>query len=211
MSPPRKKKPAKSRKIPLIEQLHEVEIRPGFKDREPEIKTMTTGEHVCWLISEYGIGIETAAAIVDISDRTIWKWQHRGQEWISEALKTDVNDESTDDEGEPEEVEVPESEVPYVRFVQGLKKARGEAEIFHLKNIKLHSRMSWQASAWYLERVKPERYARRSAADAASERNREGGVEPESFIVPGKDWNEKVTQVAAEAIADREKALRQKG
>lgn len=40
-------------------------------------------------------------------------------------------------------------------------KAEAKAEEFHLKNIKTASAKNWSASAWYLERKHPERWAKR--------------------------------------------------
>lgn len=176
---------ARSRKIPLISQTHEVEVRPAFRGREAEIETKTVGEHICWLIETSGCGMETAASIVGIAESTAWSWQARGLEWVGKAAEAE------------EPIEIPEGEVPYVEFAEGLKKARGEAEIFHLKNIKAHALGNWQASAWWLERVKPERYARRSRHEVTGEGG--GPVRHEVFVPPSKEWEEHVEQVIVEA------------
>lgn len=44
-----------------------------------------------------------------------------------------------------------------------VEQAEAKAEEFHLKNIKTASAKSWFASAWYLERKHPERWAKREA------------------------------------------------
>jgi hypothetical protein len=186
---------ARSRKIPLISQTHEVEVRPAFRGHPAEIRTMTVGEHVCWLIESTGCGVETAAAIVEVAAATLWKWQARGKEWIDEH--------APEADGEP--VEIPEAERPYVKFVEGLKKARGEAEVFHLRNIKAHTFANWQASAWYLERVRPERYGRRSRHEVTGEGG--GPVKHEVFVPPSEEWEEHVERVIVEAeLAKRRRA-----
>lgn len=172
------------RKTPLILQTREVEVRPAFRNKPAETETMTTGDHVCWLIETYGVGIDTAADICEINARTVFGWQARGREWI----------EDHEDEDEPE---VPEAEVPYVRFVQALKKARGEAEVFHLRNIKAHAFGNWQASAWYLERVKPERYARRSRHEVTGADG--GPVSHGVFVIPSEEWEDRVEKLIVEA------------
>lgn len=40
-------------------------------------------------------------------------------------------------------------------------RTKAEAKEFHLKNINDASRKTWYASAWYLERKHPERWAKR--------------------------------------------------
>ena len=52
----------------------------------------------------------------------------------------------------------------YSDFVDAIEKAEQEAEAFHVANIaRAASNGTWQASAWWLERVKHERYGRRQA------------------------------------------------
>jgi len=54
-----------------------------------------------------------------------------------------------------------------VEFVERLKKAEADAEVRHVANIaKAAQDGQWQASAWWLERRRPEAYARRSDTDA---------------------------------------------
>ena len=45
-----------------------------------------------------------------------------------------------------------------------VEQAEAKAEEFHLKNIRDASKKSWFASAWYLERKHPDRWAKREAA-----------------------------------------------
>ncbi len=49
-------------------------------------------------------------------------------------------------------------------FLDAIEKAESEAEAFHVANIMMAAKSgTWQASAWWLERVKSERYGRRQA------------------------------------------------
>jgi len=48
----------------------------------------------------------------------------------------------------------------YAEFVQAKAIAEARFEQFHIQNINVQSKNSWQASAWMLERKFPERYGR---------------------------------------------------
>lgn len=57
----------------------------------------------------------------------------------------------------------------YVEFVEAIKKAEAEAEQAHVGVIKDAANSgTWQASAWYLERKHPERWAKRDNLDITS-------------------------------------------
>lgn len=49
----------------------------------------------------------------------------------------------------------------YRELFEAVERAEAKAEEFHLKNIKDASKKNWFASAWYLERKHPERWAKR--------------------------------------------------
>ncbi|NTU49893.1 MAG: hypothetical protein HGA87_03220 [Desulfobulbaceae bacterium] len=51
----------------------------------------------------------------------------------------------------------------YRDLFDAVERAEAKAEEFHLKNINDASRKTWYASAWYLERKHPERWAKREA------------------------------------------------
>jgi alpha-galactosidase/6-phospho-beta-glucosidase family protein len=51
----------------------------------------------------------------------------------------------------------------YRELFEAVERAEAKAEEFHLKNIKDASKKNWFASAWYLERKHPERWAKREA------------------------------------------------
>ena len=52
-------------------------------------------------------------------------------------------------------------------FLEAVKKAEADAEVRHVANIaKAAQGGQWQASAWWLERRRPEAYARRYDADS---------------------------------------------
>lgn len=53
----------------------------------------------------------------------------------------------------------------YRDFMAAIKKADAQGEAWHLDNIKEHSAKTWQASAWFLERKFPERWAKRDFKD----------------------------------------------
>jgi alpha-galactosidase/6-phospho-beta-glucosidase family protein len=49
----------------------------------------------------------------------------------------------------------------YRELFEAVERAEAKAEEFHLKNINDASKKNWYASAWYLERKHPERWAKR--------------------------------------------------
>lgn len=86
-----------------------------------------------------GLTIETTAAIVGIGVQTF-------REWVARGLGTDIN----------------RSKTPlHAAFAAAIQKARAEGEAYHVLNIRAKAADNWQASAWYLERVYPQKYARR--------------------------------------------------
>ncbi len=46
-------------------------------------------------------------------------------------------------------------------FAQRLKRAESDFEVIHLSNIQQAGKKSWNASAWLLERIFPERFVKR--------------------------------------------------
>lgn len=55
-----------------------------------------------------------------------------------------------------------EGDISYVGFMCAVKKARSEAELRHLGIIdEAATPRNWQASAWILERTRPDRYSKR--------------------------------------------------
>lgn len=85
--------------------------------------------------------IESACALVGITGRTFHKWMKRGQE------------------DDPE----------YVQFVQTIEKARAQAVQGYLGVIKNAADSgTWQAAAWWLERVLPAQYGRKTTVETIS-------------------------------------------
>lgn len=89
---------------------------------------------------------ETAAAFAGISVDTFRAWIKRGEH---EERKIKAH---------PEYVRN-EDEQPYLDFLVATKDAIAEGEMRDLANIAQHSRKSWQASAWRLERRFQDRYS----------------------------------------------------
>ncbi len=54
----------------------------------------------------------------------------------------------------------------YRDFLEAVKKAKGEAEARNLMIIQKAGDTNWQAAAWYLERVYPDKYGRRDRVQA---------------------------------------------
>ena len=74
--------------------------------------------------------------------------------WINRAKKIEKSDDEV----------APDDEI-YMEFLDSTKKARAEAEAYHLKNVRDAGETSWQASAWWLERSHPDRWGRRERVE----------------------------------------------
>lgn len=57
----------------------------------------------------------------------------------------------------------------YKDLAAAVKKADAMGEAWHLDNIKKHASKTWQASAWFLERKFPERWAKRDWESSAEQ------------------------------------------
>lgn len=53
---------------------------------------------------------------------------------------------------------------PYAAFAAGLEEAESASEAWHVANIRRHADGSWQASAWWLERVRFKTFGRRDVS-----------------------------------------------
>lgn len=88
-----------------------------------------------------GQPIANACSVVGIDESTFYNWKVR-----AEAGEHDFLD-----------------------FFKSLKRAEDECQAMHLANITAHSKRSWQASAWLLERRWSGTFARAQPVGAASE------------------------------------------
>lgn len=79
-----------------------------------------------------------AAAFAGISERTYYRWMHRGRE---------------------------EKKGIYWQFCQAVEKAESEAEVRAVAIIQKHMETNWQAAMTYLERKYPDRWARRTRVE----------------------------------------------
>jgi len=126
---------------------------------------------------ESGNTYKTSAALAGISESGFWKWMERGEAELARV----------DEDGRRS---VKEKERPYVEFVEAIRKARAQAECFHVSRVQLAASgipdktevstvehpdgrvekvtvitkgqaPSWQASAWWLERTNPKEFGRK--------------------------------------------------
>lgn len=95
----------------------------------------------------------TAAAYAGISPATLYSWLSRGERESTRLKNPDA--------------ETQESEAPYVRFLESIKKALAVAEVRDLAVISEAAKAGvWQAAAWKLERRHPERWGRKILQEA---------------------------------------------
>lgn len=92
--------------------------------------------------------LSTAADLLGISRMTLHRWQKRGEVEIQRRSRPSYP-------GRP-------GEALYAEFCYALKRARAQAELFLLSEIKRAADTDWRAAAWLLERCFPERWGRHS-------------------------------------------------
>ena len=115
--------------------------RKPILDADPEkIKRLLNYLHL-------GMYITQACDMVGLSKSSYYSW-------INRAKKIEKSDDEV----------APDDEI-YVEFLDSVKKARAEAEAYHLKNVRDAGEISWQASAWWLERSAPDRWGRRERVE----------------------------------------------
>lgn len=97
--------------------------------------------------------LETAAAYAGVNKVTVYKWLKRGARSLRKSSKT----------GEP----IPEAELAFVEFSNAVQRARAEAEARALQLIAKAGESQWQAAAWRLERMFPQRWGRSNRVEVS--------------------------------------------
>jgi hypothetical protein len=97
-----------------------------------------------------------AARACGVAPRTFREWQQRGR-----------SDRAADE--------------PYRRLLARVEQARAEGEAVHVARIAKAAEQDWRASAWYLERAFPERWARPQLREPRREPELEDEPEPSVF------------------------------
>lgn len=91
-----------------------------------------------------GAFADTAAAAAGVHRATYYEWMARGRDC------------ERDDDGEA----VTEADRAFADFHDAVKEAEAVGETLAIGRIQNHSKDTWQAAAWYLERKYPERWGR---------------------------------------------------
>ena len=105
--------------------------------------------------------LDTTAKFLGLSPSTLQLWKAKGRGLSEEA----------------ETRELTQYEQLFVSFYLEVEKASALAEASALENIRKAGSTQWQASAWYLERTKPDRWGRRAALEVSGEVTMEIDVE----------------------------------
>lgn len=94
----------------------------------------------------YGNYMDTACKLSGVSTTTVYRWLNEGTE---EETRINAG-------GEPDP-----DRATYVEIMHAIEKARSEAEARNVANIqKAAQDGTWQASAWWLERTRPQKWGR---------------------------------------------------
>lgn len=110
-------------------------------------------ENICELVSD-GNFIKDAAAINGIPEGTFWNWMKIADDLISDKTR--------------DETSYTDLEKLCVKLSADMRIARAKNKDQHIQNInKAANSGTWQASAWYLERVYKNEFSLRSEIDAS--------------------------------------------
>lgn len=105
--------------------------------------------------------IETAAQVVGVHQRQLYRWLERADNVTAQAMEHA--------EGDLDEIDVYEHVDPaewlYLDFRHALKSAQAWAESELLRSVKANAFMGWQAFMTILERRHPDRWGRRKVLD----------------------------------------------
>lgn len=131
----------------------------------------------------------TAATYAGIGERTLYQWVDKGKAWFERH-------EWDEDADVPADHEDPQAR--YAAFAQALYRARAQAEVRAVATIveagsdryrtdqdgrrELVEAGDWRAAAWYLERSRPDRWAKRIRVDEEREVAESVAAKLESFV-----------------------------
>lgn len=106
-----------------------------------------------------GVPVKDAMKIQGISERSYYSWIKRG----SDELERLERDQSA----------VPNpSEVQFLQFLQSVERAKSEAAGLHVATVTNAARRGdWRASAWWLERQRPEEFGKDAPTFIANQTN----------------------------------------
>lgn len=130
-------------------------------------------EELCGYLEE-GMPTSTACDLAGISARSFQRWRKRGKEEINRVEEGHVNCRER------------KSEKPYCRFWRRTTRARAEGDRKHVKNIVNAGEEDWRASAWYLERARPEQWSKTTKHEHMGE-----GGGPVDHNMSIEEWREK--------------------
>ena len=122
--------------------------------RRSQLETNTEKIDRLYNYLRLGHYINQACAMAGLAESTFHYWRNLAEE-ITERIE----------EGDVDEGGLSDGDLLLVDFLESVKRARAEAESFHLENIKAAGGESWQASAWWLERSFPERWGRKDRVE----------------------------------------------
>ena len=113
-----------------------------------------------------GNTIGNACILAGVHRATYYRWLDEGRKHAEDAER---RIQALLDAGTPEDQIKPEPPTLQMQLLDGVPEAQARSEAGHLKNIRTAGKEDWKASAWFLERTRPERYARRVVSPEAEQ------------------------------------------
>lgn len=174
--------------MPRYNKEERPEERPGRKPKIDQAKI----NKICDYIKQ-GNYRKTAAKLVKIAETTLIRWMRTGEKLLEEDMEKRNSTE-------------PSNKIlknPYVKLYMQVEEAEAFAEAFHLQNIrKASTDGNWTASAWYLERKHPEKWANKYKLEERKLRIMEEKLELDKAQASTYQTEEEIDDGFIEALAD---------
>ena len=160
--------------------------RPPIVGRPTRLTTGIMEDLVA--ICSRGCYMETAASVLGLCVESVRRWMKRGAK-ENERMQRLIDD------GHDVEKFMDEQDLLYAKFSRSIKAALSGAELEDLESIREAGEKQWQAKAWRLERMHPQRYALRARLEHTG--NEGGPIQHEHSIDLSKLSNEQLEQLEA--------------
>jgi transposase len=146
------------KKAPAKPKTKAVAVKPKSEFGRPKSMTEETQEKILGSI-RLGLSVKDAMKIQGLSERSFYNWIKRGSDEF-ERLERDSD-------------AIPNpSEVEFLQFFQSVERAKSEAAGLHVATVaNAAKRGDWRASAWWLERQRPDEFGKDAPTFIANQTN----------------------------------------
>jgi len=161
------------------------------RGRRPKINQAKINK-ICDYVKQ-GNYLKTAAQLVKLSPSTLIRWMNTGRDLLEEDMENSNKME-------------PSNKVlknPYVQLLMQIEEAEALAEALHVQNIRqVAGKGNWTASAWYLERKHPDKWANKHKLEERKLKIMEERLELEKMQAATYQPDEEVNDDFIEALGN---------